>query len=458
MSNATSEKPTVSLGQAAAVIALAIGLVGLAFVSYLLINILLVLFLGIVVAAALQPWHVKLAHWGIPKGAAVLLIYVLFLAAISLLGLLVGPVLIEQSSALAAGFPGQYANAVAALQASPAPLLRLLGSRLPSFSALTHNLTGLYPSFFTNLLGFTTTAVSFFLHFIAVLAIGFYWTLEVPHLERLLLSLLPVTRRTQVLNIWHEIELKLGAFIRGQGLTMLTMGVTAGIGYVVIGLPHALVLAVLAGLLEVVPILGPGLAAVPAILIALTLGLKSTLLVVGYFTLLQTLESNVLVPRIMGHAVGVSPLVGLFSILAFGTLFGILGAFIAIPLAAIIQVLLDSLVVNPETVPAATPAARAPLAALLTRVQALRQQMRQRLRGRDSRMGIDPQTPEHVADAVDQQIERAVERVATAITTAQEDTEVVNPEAEEAVVAELRQETQEIEQAVERAHTAPPAA
>jgi AI-2E family transporter len=209
----------------------------------------------------------------------------------------------------------------------------------------------------------------------------------------------------------------------------------------------------LAGLLEVVPILGPFLAAVPAILIALTLGLNSTLLVAGYFALLQTIESNVLVPRIMGHAVGVSPLVGLFSLLAFGTLFGILGAFIAIPLAAIIQVLLDSLLINPEPGPEATSATRAPLEALRTRVQSLRQLLRQRLRGRDSRMGIDPQTPEHVADAVDQHIEREVEDVATAITTAQEDTEAGNPDAEDAVIAELQQATQEIEQAVERVET-----
>ncbi len=456
MSDAASENSTFGLGRTAAVIALAIGMAALAFVTYQLIDILLILFLGVVVAAALQPWHVKLARLGIPTGAAVLLIYVLFLAAISLIGLFIGPVLVEQGSAFAAGFPELYENAIAALQASPAPLLRLLGSRLPSFAALTHNVTGLSPAFFTNLLGVTTTAVSFFLHFIVVLAIGFYWTLEVPRLERLLLSLLPVTRRTHVLNIWHEIEFKLGAFIRGQGLTMLTMGVAAGIGYVVIGLPNALVLAVLAGLLEVVPILGPFLAAVPPTLVALTLGLKSTLLVVGYFALLQTIESNVLVPRIMGHAVGVSPLVGLFSILAFGTLFGILGAFIAIPLAAVIQVLLDSLLVNPEPVPEATTAARAPLTALRTRVQALRQQMRQRLRVRDSRMGIDPQTPEHVADAVDQQIERAVEHLETAITTAQEDTKAVNPDVKKAVVAELQQATQEIEHVVKRADTIPP--
>ena len=456
MSDATAENPTFSFGRAAAVIALIIGMAALAFVIYQLINIFLVLFLGIVVAAALQPWHVKLAGLGIPKGVAVLLIYVLFLVAISLIGLFIGPVLVEQGSAFAAGFPDLYANAVAALRSNSTPVLHLLGSNLPFFAVLTRNTAGLSPSLFTNLLEFTTTTVSFFLHFIAVLAIGFYWTLEVPRLERLVLSLVPVTRRTHVLNIWHEIEFKLGAFIRGQGLTMIAMGVAAGIGYVLIGLPNALVLAVLAGLLEVVPIFGPFLAAVPPTLIALTLGVNAALLVIGYFVLLQTIEGNVLVPRIMGHVVGVSPLVGLFSILAFGKLFGILGAFIAIPLAAIIQVLLDSLLVNPEAVREETTAANAPLAALRTRVQTLRQQMRQRLRGRDTRMGIDPQTPEHVADAVDQQIEQAVERIATAITTAEEGTEAVNTDVKKAVVAELLQATREIEHVVKRAEAIPP--
>lgn len=92
MSDATAANPTFSFSRAAAVIALTIGMAALAFVIYQLIDILLVLFLGIVVAAALQPWHVKLAGLGIPKGAAVLLIYVLFLAAISLIALFVGPV------------------------------------------------------------------------------------------------------------------------------------------------------------------------------------------------------------------------------------------------------------------------------------------------------------------------------------------------------------------------------
>src|SRR5712692_3622700 len=103
--------------------------------------------------------------------------------------------------------------------------------------------------------------------------------MEVPRFERLLLSLLAVERRPRVLNIWHDIESKLGGFMRGQGLAMLAIGAASAIGYAVIGLG----------------------------------------------VVLQVTENNVLIPRIMYRAVGVSALVGLLAVLAFGTLYGVLG-------------------------------------------------------------------------------------------------------------------------------------
>jgi hypothetical protein len=209
----------------------------------------------------------------------------------------------------------------------------------------------------------------------------------------------------------------------------------------------------LAGLFEAVPLIGPILAAVPAILVALPLGLTSVLLVIGFSVLLQAFENNVLIPRIMNHAVGISALVGMFAVLALGTLYGILGVFIAIPLTVVVQVLLDRMVINPEPVPEDTTVATSPLTTLRARVHALRQQMRLRLRGRDTRMGIDPQTPDHVVDAADQQIEQAVERIEAMIATAQEGAEPTRPPGE-APLAQLNRATQQMEEAVERVETA----
>jgi predicted PurR-regulated permease PerM len=193
------------------------------------------------------------------------------------------------------------------------------------------------------------------------------------------------------LTIWHEIESKLGGFMRGQFLVMLSVGFISAIGYAVIGLPNVLVLGVLAALFEAVPLVGPVLAAVPALLVALPLGMPTVFTVIGFATIVQLLESNLLVPRIMHGAVGTSALIGLFAVLAFGTLYGIMGVFIAIPIAAVVQVIVDHLVINGEPDLAAATTNAPQVDALLARVRQLRQQARTRLRARETRMGFDPE-------------------------------------------------------------------
>jgi predicted PurR-regulated permease PerM len=453
MSDGTAETRKLDLGNAAAVTVLVVSIIGAAFLLYYLIDIVILLFLGIVVAAAVQPGHVRLCRLGLPKGLSVFLIYLLFAAAIILMGLLVVPVLIEEISKFASALPENYAASRATLRASSISLLRLIGERLPPFAALTQSSSVSSAVLFERILGFTSGTVAFFASLVTVLVVGFYWTMEVPRLERLIVSFFPVARRAQVLNIWHEIEFKLGAFIRGQGLAMLAIGVASGLGYFMIGLPNVLVLAVLAGLMEAVPLIGPILAAGPAILVALPLGLTTVLLVIGFSTLLQFVENNWLIPRLMSHAVGVNALVALVAVLAFGTLYGILGVFIAIPLAAVMQVLLDRMVINVEPVPEAFGVTADPLVGLRTRVRALRQQMRLRLRERDTRMGIDAQTPDHVVDAADQHIEQAVERVEQMITTAQDSSGAIDAGGRATIVEGLKDATQHIEQAVDQVDT-----
>src|SRR4051812_37863323 len=193
-----------------------------------------------------------------------------------------------------------------------------------------------------------TSTASFLTYFVVVLALGYYWTMEVPHLERIVLSLLPVARRASALESWREIEYKLGAFVRGQGLAMLIIALASAVGYFFIGLPHVLVLAVLAGFFEAVPLVGPIATAVLVALVALPEGLTKVLLVMGFSTLIQQIESNVLIPRIMSHSVGISPLAGLVAMLAFGSLFGVLGVIVAIPLSVVLQVILNRMVIHPE--------------------------------------------------------------------------------------------------------------
>ncbi len=247
--------------------------------------------------------------------------------------------------------------------------------------------------------------------------------------------------------MWHEVEAKLGAFIRGQGLAMLAIGIASALGYWLIGLPHVLVLAVLAGLFEAVPMVGPVLAAVPAMLVALPEGLTAVLLVIGFAAVLQLFENNILLPRIMNHSVGVSSLVGLFVVLAFGTLYGVMGAVVAIPLTVVIQVLLDHTVINPDPVVETVEPAAQPLATLRTQLQGIRQHIHSRLRERESRMQVQPTgtTVDQVADTVEQQLEHAVEQVETMLATLEGERETMPSQERRRAVAALQNTTGKIE-------------
>ena len=140
---------------------------------------------------------------------------------------------------------------------------------------------------------------------------------------------------------------KIGSYIASQGLLCLVIGVMALVAYLLIGLPNALVLALVAGVLEAVPLLGPLLGAIPAAVIALSIAPSKLIWVVVATVVIQQLENAVLVPRVMRKVVGVNPFVSLLAFFALSSLFGIAGALMAIPVAAAVQLLLDRFVFGP---------------------------------------------------------------------------------------------------------------
>jgi predicted PurR-regulated permease PerM len=449
MSDPEKALTTRELRRIALTTLLVIGITALAILLYRLIDIFFILFVGIVIAAALQPWHVKLCNWGAPKALAVLLIYVVFLIGLVSIVLLIGPILLDQVNSFLTDFPGNYSILRTNLQGSTAVPLRFLGDRLPPFERLTDSVTRASPDFYQRIIGATMSVAEMLVYIVTLLAVAFYWTMEVGRFERLIVSLMPVERRVRVLNIWHEIESKLGGFVRGQGLAMLAIGVASGIGYALIGLPNALALGVLAGLLEAVPLLGPVLAAVPAVLVALPIGLNTALLVVGLAAVLQMTENYVLIPRIMDKTVGVSALVNILAVLAFGALYGFAGILIAIPMAAAIQVLLASWVIEAPRVENSQALVGDPWTSLRGHLELLRQRVRDRLRSRESRMGIDPSEADHVIDAVDQRIEQAVARIKEAISEAEEASGRMTDEARAAVIKRLETATEGIERTID---------
>lgn len=147
-------------------------------------------------------------------------------------------------------------------------------------------------------------------------------------------------------------ETKVGFYVAGQGVLCLVIGFLSLIAYLIIGIPDPIVLALVAGILEAVPIIGPILGAVPAALIALSVDPSKLIWVIAASLVIQQLENSFLVPRIMRKAVGVNPFVTLLSFFMFSSAFGIAGSLMAIPIAAILQILLNRFVFYPtEVVP-----------------------------------------------------------------------------------------------------------
>lgn len=168
--------------------------------------------------------------------------------------------------------------------------------------------------------------------------IGFYLLMDGPVIRQRVLDLVPTRHRPKALFVEENVTRVLGGYLRGQLILALTIGVVAGVGLTLLGIPYALVLGVLAGLFELVPMFGPILSAIPALLIAAFLPFPTVLWVLLFFVLIQQVENNVLVPRISGHAVGLHPLGAMFALIAGFQFAGLIGALFAVPVAGVIWV------------------------------------------------------------------------------------------------------------------------
>ena len=196
---------------------------------------------------------------------------------------------------------------------------------------------------------FANLVVKGILSILAVFLLAYYWTQESSGIIRTLLRLAPLNRRHDIQEFFYLAEAKIGGYVRGQGILCLLVGAAAFILYSMIGLPYTLVLALIAGVMEMVPIVGPALGAVPALLAALSTDPDKVIWVLIATGLIQMMENVLLVPRVMKNSMGVNPIIILLSLVAFSSVFGFAGALLALPLAAIIQLILDRILNPPES-------------------------------------------------------------------------------------------------------------
>ncbi len=249
--------------------------------------------------------------------------------------------------------------------------------------------------------GYVTSAAKVIFTAIILLVLAFYWTLEGPRIIKSFLLVVPQMQRESISDLISAMESKVGLYVVGQGILCLVIGIMALIAYTLIGLPNALVLALIAGVLEAVPMVGPLLGAVPAALVALSIAPGKLVWVIVATLVIQQLENTLLVPRIMKKAVGVNPFVTLLALFAFSSLFGLAGALMAIPIAAMIQLALNHFVFQQPTVEMEVSEGRDYASRLRYEAQDLAQDLRKQARLKKRGSELEIKQIEHVMDEIE---------------------------------------------------------
>lgn len=330
----------------------------MAWVVYRTLNLFLLLFMALLIATAIEPVVNWLRRGPFNRSAGILIVYTGIFGVLALIGWITVPIVLQQVGELGSSLSLTLRDMNKSIDQLQSPfakqqgkfLVSVLQSVVNQFQAppLAPNPNGTIDQKAVE--DATQTAITVaetFFAFITIFVVAFYWLTERTLIKRSFMSWLPARRANRVRRVWDDIEVKVGGWVRGQLTIMGIVGVISAIGYLVMGVQYWPVLGLFIAIAEAIPLVGPYIGTAPAVLVALTQhdggGLGKAAMVVVFAVVLQTVEGNVLIPRIMKNSVGITPLTVIVSILFGATIAGLAGALVAVPIAGSLQVIIGDL-------------------------------------------------------------------------------------------------------------------
>jgi predicted PurR-regulated permease PerM len=318
-------------------------LVGIGIV-YLIRDVVGAFVLGALIAFLIGPLVDRLVAIGIPRSLSIVVVFMALLAVVAAVASMFVPLLVTEATQLQAQAPSIAATAqdqLSRLEGSP---VEFLGFRV-DLSGTTDEISTHANEFlfgqFGNALSLGLAAVGTLLQLLLMLLVAFLISYDQHRITRLIRRLVPLDYQADFDSIWAQLRTMLHGYMRGQLIIAVMIGVASGVACQALGLQYAFALGVLAALTSLVPYLGPFLGAIPAVLVALALSpLKAIEIGVLYF-LISNVILNFLSPKIVGDAVRLPPILVIVAFIAGFSLAGILGMFIAVPVAASIRILYD---------------------------------------------------------------------------------------------------------------------
>ena len=309
-------------------------ILGLVFL-YMISDVLLMLFFAFIIAAGVEAPVSWMHRKGLKRIFGVIIVYLISFLILAGIIYLVIPPLVSQIKALANNLPEISQRFGLGLEAAQ--------QKYQGFEGILNNIANKFESITPNIFQTTFSFFGGVFSAIMIVVISFYLAVQERGIKKFLVSVTPKDHRDYVTDLVHRIEGKLGSWIRGQLLLMVLVAVLTYIGLSLLGIKYALVLALLAGLLEVVPYIGPIISAIPAIILAFFQSPFLALIVAIVYYAIQQLENYVLAPQIMRKALGLNPVVIIVALLVGAKIAGMLGMIIAVPLAAVFSVFLSDI-------------------------------------------------------------------------------------------------------------------
>ncbi len=308
-------------------------ILGLYFV-YLIRDVLIMVFISLIIAAAIDGPVDWLARHRVRRVFGTIIIYLLIFAVLTLSVYLIFPTLAEQLRILAVNLPVYLDK----LGAGFSIVQQKIGES--ALQQILDNASGQLSGAASDVFGTAVNVFGGIFNAVIVFVISVYLVIQDKSLKDLLANILPERHQAYVINLAERIQSKLGAWVRGQILLMFIIGLLFFVGLFLLKVKFALTLALIGGLLEIIPFVGPILAGLIAAAISFSQSPFLALLVLILYVVIHQLEGNVIAPLVMRRIVGLNPLVVIISVVIGAKLAGILGVFMAVPIAATFSVLL----------------------------------------------------------------------------------------------------------------------
>ncbi len=312
-----------------------VGILVLVFFVFLIRDVLVLLTISFIIAAALEPAVDKLQKkLKFPRWAGVLSIYLLFIAILFVFVSMVAPILSEQVRTLIANKNTYISNVQGMISSWPREYQDQINNVINNIPSVIKNwqIGGVSDRVF----GFFSGIGSF----VVVLVISAYVLSLKNGMKQTVSAFVPESQRKLFIKMFGDITRKLSLWFRGQLVLSFSVGLATFIGLWIMHVPYALILALVAAFTELIPMVGPVLGAIPAVIVALFISPVMAIIVAVFYILVQQLENHILVPQVMKKAVGLNPVIIISAMLIGAKLLGILGVILAVPVASSISVIL----------------------------------------------------------------------------------------------------------------------